>query len=223
MLPALFCLSVCSDIAQTPRVRCAQKAAVLAHAAYCESGGTASVSVALWSPDGTPPGDLDAWQAAVAAAPEPPDTIQAIHAALAPHGGTMLLRRVPKVHTKDELTTLLEGSADPLAAEFIAARSEKDKAKQKELKVQMAPGGRFAPLLSALAEQVASPPPFTYPGFPSGPGESAALAPYLRSSEFLHFELGAAEAPPELVGVEPEPAAEEKAAAEDEGAEAVVG
>jgi hypothetical protein len=105
----------------------------------------------------------------------------------------MLLRRVPKVHTKDELTTLLEGSADPLAAEFIAARSEKDKAKQKELQAQMAPGGKFAALLSSLAQQVDSTPPFAYAGFPMEQGGSAAeQAAYLCSVEFLHFPAGAA-------------------------------
>ena len=32
-----------------------RSAAVLAHTAYHASGGTASVSIALWSPDGQPP------------------------------------------------------------------------------------------------------------------------------------------------------------------------
>ena len=124
----------------------------------------------------------------------PADVVGAVRAAIAPDGVTMLLSRVPKAHTTGELTSLLEGSADPLAAEFLAARSEKDKAKQKELLVQMAPGGKFAPLLSSLAQKVDSPPPFAYAGFPMAQGGSAAeQVAYLRSIEFLHFPLEAPE------------------------------
>lgn len=162
---------------------------MLAHAAYCESGGTASISVALWSPDGTPPKDLGDWEGAVAAAPTASDVAQAVHNALAPDGETMLLSRLPKAHTTGELTSLLEGSADPLAAEFITTRSDKDKGKQKELKAQMGAGGKFKPLLDSLAQQVDSTPPFAYPGFPSTQGDGAALMSYLRSIEFLHFPL----------------------------------
>lgn len=44
-------------------------AAALAHAAYCASGGTAAVSVALWSPDGKPPKDMSDWNRAASLAP----------------------------------------------------------------------------------------------------------------------------------------------------------
>ena len=162
---------------------------MLAHAAYCESGGTASVSVALWSPDGTAPKDFGNWERAVAAAPRASDVPQAVYSALAPGGDKVLLSRVPKAHTIGELTSLLEGSADPLAAEFINTRSDKDKGKQTELKAQMGAGGKFKPLLESLAQQVDSTPPFAYPGFPSTQGDGAALVSYLRSIEFLHFPL----------------------------------
>lgn len=89
-----------------------RSAAVLAHTAYRASGGTASVSIALWSPDGQPPADMGDWQAAVAAAPVGNSQLLAkLRAALGPAGKTTLLSRVPKAHTKDELSELLKAAA----------------------------------------------------------------------------------------------------------------
>eukprot|EP01046_Picozoa_sp_COSAG06_P089495 COSAG06_NODE_35872_length_454_cov_1.647887_1_plen_99_part_10 len=81
-----------------------QSAAVLAHAAYCCSGGTASVSIALWSPDGAPPKEMPDWEAAVAAGPTTAaEVAEAVNAALAPSGAAaMLLSTVPKAHTTGE-------------------------------------------------------------------------------------------------------------------------
>ena len=150
-------------------------AAVLAHAAYRASGGTASVSVALWSPNGSPPKDSPDWQAAVSAAPAPAALLAALQSALAP-SGSALLSRVPKAHTTGELTALLTGSGDPKAAEFLTVREDKDKAAQNVLKGQVA-DGTWAPLLSSLAAQVDSSPPFTYPGFPSSSGKYTTRPP----------------------------------------------
>ena len=50
--------------------------------------------------------------------------------------GSPLLSKVPKAHTTGELTSLLTGSSDPKAAEFMTAREDKDKAAQKLLKGQ---------------------------------------------------------------------------------------
>ena len=89
-----------------------RSAAVLAHAAYRASGGSASVSIALWSPDGQAPADMDDWQAAAAAAPVGNSQILAkLRAALGPAGKTTLLSRVPKAHTTDELSELLKAAA----------------------------------------------------------------------------------------------------------------
>jgi hypothetical protein len=111
-------------------------AAVLAHAAYSASGGTASVAVALWSPDGSPPKDMPDWQAAVAASPAPSALLAALHSALAAPSGVPLLSKAPKAHTTGELTALLTSSDDPKAAEFLTVRDDKDKAAQKVLKGQ---------------------------------------------------------------------------------------
>jgi len=153
-------------------------AAVLAHAAYCASGGTASVSIALWSPDGTPPSDMAEWQEAAGSAPVGNSVLLTrLREALGPAGQPTLLSRVPKAHTTTELTSLLKaaakGSKDEqgpeeedrnveappppplsdgggggeshghgvevarMATEFLAARADKDKAKQKQLKKQL--------------------------------------------------------------------------------------
>ena len=110
-------------------------AAGLAHAAYRASGGTATVSVALWSPNGAPPKDMSAWEATAAAVPPGAVLLQALTEALAP-GGSFLMGKVPKAHTTGELTALLTGSSDPKAAEFLVVRDNKDKAAQKVLKSQ---------------------------------------------------------------------------------------
>jgi len=173
-----------------------QRACALAHAAYCATGGTASVSVALWSPDGSEPKDTGEWRAAAAAAPAPAALGAALRDALAPGGGPLLLSRVPAAHTTDELTELLEKSADPKAAEFLAIRADKEQAKA--LKAQMA-DGTWAPLLSSLGESVAAPPPFAYEACPAMDAGEPALLGFLRSQAFLHFELPCAAEP------EPEP------------------
>lgn len=176
---------------------------MLAHAAYCKSGGTASVSVALWSPDGSPPADMGEWEAATEAAPPAAAIEAAVREALLGPSGVLLLRQVPKVHTAWELTALLEGSSDPAAAEFLAARSEKDKTKQKQLKGEMT-AGKWDPLLSSLGVQVDSSPPFNYPNFPMGESDDAMVdvassdaltgrRGYLCLAEFLHFDI---ESPP---------------------------
>ena len=179
-----------------------QSAAVLAHAAYCCSGGTASVSIALWSPDGAPPKEMPDWEAAVAAGPTTAaEVAEAVSAALAPSGAAaMLLSTVPKAHTTGELTSLLTASdllpADTLAAaaEFLAARNDKDKAAQKQLKVDLKPpDGKWVGLMSALLSFVPGDarPPFEYPGFAAAVATSPplALVDYMCSAEFLHFEL----------------------------------
>ena len=166
------------------------RAAVLAHAAYCASGGSASVSIALWSPDGSPPKDMGDWEAAAAAAPRAPDIAASIREALAPGGGPVLLSQVPPARTTRELTALLKRSSDPMAAEFLAARSEKDKALQKKLAAEMAAGGKWEALLSSLSAQANSSPPFSYPGFPTGAAAVRDLVGsegYLCSAEFLHW------------------------------------
>jgi O-acetyl-ADP-ribose deacetylase (regulator of RNase III) len=156
-----------------------RSAAVLAHAAYCASGGTASVSIALWSPDGTPASDMAEWQEAAGSAPVGNSVLLTrLREALGPAGQPTLLSRVPKAHTTTELTSLLKaaakGSKDEqgpeeedrnveapppppplsdgggggeshghgvevarMATEFLAARADKDKAKQKQLKKQL--------------------------------------------------------------------------------------
>ena len=106
----------------------------------------------------------------------------------------MLLSQVPPAHTTGELTALLESSSDPMAAEFLAARAEKDKALQKKLKAEMAAGGKWEVLLSSLSAQTNSSPPFRYPGFPTAAAAGRDLVGsdgYLCSAEFLHFEQGA--------------------------------
>ena len=77
--------------------------------------------------------------------------------------------------------------SDPRAAAFLIARAEKDKAKQKVLKTQLA-DGTWQPLLNSLAEKVDSSPPFKYPSCPVR-GGCDALLDYMRSAEFLHFPL----------------------------------
>ena len=174
----------------------------MAHAAYRESGGMASVSIALWSPDGSCPGDMEAWKAAAAAAPTPPAEMIVREALLGPSvtdsARVVLLSQIPAAHTSDELTALLEASSDPLAAEFLAARNQKDKAKQKELKADMV-AGKWEPLMTSLSAQVDSSPPFSYPNFPMlvvGEEASGCVATplighdgYLCSIEFLHFDI----------------------------------
>ena len=180
-----------------------QSAAVLAHAAYCCSGGTASVSIALWSPDGAPPKEMPDWEAAVAAGPTTAaEVAEAVSAALAPSGAAaMLLSTVPKAHTTGELTSLLTASdllsADTMAAaaEFLAARNDKDKAAQKQLKAELKPpDGKWVGLMSALLSFVPGDarPPFEYPGFAAAVATTSpplALVDYMCSAEFLHFEL----------------------------------
>ena len=180
-----------------------QSAAVLAHAAYCCSGGTASVSIALWSPDGAPPKEMPDWEAAVAAGPTTAaEVAEAVNAALAPSGAAaMLLSTVPKAHTTGELTSLLTASdllsADTMAAaaEFLAARNDKDKAAQKQLKADLKPpDGKWVGLMSALLSFVPGDtrPPFEYPGFAAAVVATSpplALVDYMCSAEFLHFEL----------------------------------
>eukprot|EP01043_Picozoa_sp_COSAG02_P023401 COSAG02_NODE_1249_length_13624_cov_4.621600_3_plen_1209_part_00 len=173
------------------------RAAVLAHGAYCASGGTASVSIALWSRDGSRPKDMDEWEAAATTAPPPSEIAESICKALAPGGGPVLLSQVPPAHTTEELTALLESSSDPMAADFLAARAEKEKAQQKKLKDEMA-AGKWSPLFSSLAAQVDSSPPFSYRGFPTGDMANRKLigdGGYLCSAEFLHFELNLLSAP----------------------------
>ena len=166
-------------------------AAALAHAAYRASGGTATVAVVLWSPDGKPPKDTNDWNDAASAAPAGRKNnalLAALREALSPNGSPTLAK-VPKAHTTGEMTALLEGAreGDPRAADFLAARAEKDKAKQKALKKQLA-DGTWQPLLSSLAEKVDSSPPFKYPSCPSG-GGCDALLEFMRSAEFLHFPV----------------------------------
>ena len=139
-------------------------AAVLAHTAYRASGGSASVSIALWTPDGQPPPTMAKWQAAAAAAPVGnSQLLAALRAALGPAGQATLLSRLPPAHTTGELTELLKAAAmggskpaapggndtggEPhekgqqaeqvalMAKDFLAAR--KDKAQQKKLKKQL--------------------------------------------------------------------------------------
>ncbi len=151
-----------------------RSAAVLAHTAYRASGGSASVSIALWSPDGQPPSDMAEWQAAAAAAPVGNSQLLAdLRAALGPAGQATLLSRLPTAHTTWELTELLkvaatggskstaagggtEASGEPdekdqqaeqlalMANDFLAARKDKDKAQQKKLKKQL--GANQCPL-----------------------------------------------------------------------------
>lgn len=141
-------------------------AAVLAHTAYRASGGSASVSIALWTPDGQPPPTMAKWQAAAAAAPVGnSQLLAALRAALGPAGQATLLSRLPPAHTTGELTELLKAAAmggskpaapggndtggEPhekgqqaeqvalMAKDFLAARKDKDKAQQKKLKKQL--------------------------------------------------------------------------------------
>ena len=166
-------------------------AAALAHAAYRASGGTATVAVALWSANGKPPKDMPAWNDAASAAPagrKNAALLAALRAALAPTG-SLMLANVPKAHTSGEMTSLLEAAqaSDPRATDFLKARAEKDKAKQKELKKQLA-DGTWQPLLSSLAQKVDSSPPFKYPSCPIG-GGCDALLEFMRSTEFLHFSV----------------------------------
>eukprot|EP01043_Picozoa_sp_COSAG02_P020492 COSAG02_NODE_1013_length_15207_cov_4.700556_10_plen_1218_part_00 len=179
------------------------RAAVLAHAAYRASGGTASVSIALWSRDGKRPKNMGDWEAAASAGPPPSRIAESIRKALAPTGGPVLLSQVPPAHTTGELTALLEGSSDPMAAEFLAARAEKEKSQQKALKDEMA-AGKWKPLFSSLAAQVNSSPPFTYGGFPTEHMANRKLVGadgYLCSAEFLHFDTGQLSAPPAVPAV----------------------
>jgi hypothetical protein len=113
----------------------------------------------------------------------------------------MLLSTVPKAHTTGELTSLLTASdllpADTMAAaaEFLAARNDKDKAAQKQLKADLKPpDGKWVGLMSALLSFVPGDarPPFEYPGFAAAAAATSpplALVDYMCSAEFLHFEL----------------------------------
>lgn len=190
---------------------------MLAHAAYRKCGGTASVSVALWSPDGTPPADMGEWEAAAKAAPPAAAIEVAVREALVgmsvvDSANGLLLRQVPKAHTSEELTALLEGSSDPSAAQFLAARSQTDKTKQKELKAEMA-AGKWEPLLSSLGGQVDSSPPFDYPNFPMSSSDDATIGVgsdaltgcggYLCLAEFLHFDIEGLSSRPPPTGPEP--------------------
>jgi hypothetical protein len=145
---------------------------------------------------------MDEWEAAAEAAPPAAVTEADVREALRPSvvdsASGLLLRQVPKVHTSGELTALLEGSSDPAAAQFLGARSQKDKAKQKELTTDMA-AGKWEPLLRSLGAQVDSSPPFDYPNFPMGSRDDATVGAasnaltgcggYLCSAEFLHFDI----------------------------------
>jgi hypothetical protein len=176
-----------------------RRAAVLAHAAYRLTGGTASVSIALWSPDGEPPQETQDWQYAVSAGPAADDASAVdsalLLALLTPDGKGMLLGGVPAAHTTDEMTKLLEDSNDPQAAEFLSARADKDNGNQKALKTQLADGTTWAPLLNKLAAQVREPDsdgPFRYSEWEG----ASSLLGFMCTDAFLHLDRIAWAKPP---------------------------
>ena len=178
-----------------------RRAAVLAHAAYRLTGGTASISIALWSPDGAPPQEMQDWRDAVTAGPAPDDASAVdsalLLALLTPDGKGMLLGGVPAAHTTDEMTELLEGSSDPQAAAFLSARADKDKANQKALNTQLADGATWAPLLQKLAAQVREKQPESGGPFRYSEWEGASsLLGFMCTDAFLHLDRIAWAKPP---------------------------
>ena len=108
------------------------------------------------------------------------------------------------MHTANELTSFLEGSTDPRAAEFLTLRQAKEKDQKKALQKQL-DEGHWRPLFATLvreatcAGQLIDTPQFKYPGMagsllfvlalPSvvATGQGAELLRYLTTPEFLHF------------------------------------
>ena len=132
---------------------------VLAYQAYVATGGTARVSMVLWSPEGSPPDGKPEWDAAIDAGlgwgvPDGLDALEAELTAAFVKDGCLLLARVPSARTSDELTSLLKekASSDLLAAEFLWLRE--DGAKRKALDAELASGQRWCVLIASLLAQV---------------------------------------------------------------------
>jgi hypothetical protein len=134
---------------------------VLAYQAYVATGGTARVSMVLWSPDGSAPKGKPEWDAAIDAGlgRGVPDGLEALEVELTAafvKDGCLLLSHVPCARTTDELTSLLiaKASSDPMAAEFLGLRE--DAVKRKALDADLATGQRWGVLIADLLAQVGS-------------------------------------------------------------------
>ena len=163
------------------KIESVREAFMLAYNAYVASGGTAEVSMVLWSPDGTEAKDHPDWDAVISGS-KPEDLNAALTKSMVNEDGSLVLRNIPIAQTSPEMTRLLEASEHAKAKEFLERRA--DKVQAKDLDRELQDDALWGDLISDLLAKTERRAPFSYPNFSS----KIALLQYMCTREFLHFE-----------------------------------